>query len=276
MNHDNTFSRRQLLVAGGGSALLAAFLAACGDTATTTAPGVLGNPPSPVELPTITPDRSLYLRTLASIELSIADAYRRLADVDLADEPALAAALERFTDDHLGAAEAFNQMAAAAGSEAFDCTNPWYDARFIDPLLTRIFGGDGVEPSDNPLRDLRNVVHALESWESASIHQLLSELGEPVDAARLSVGGARRASTVALLANPASQNGFVSPALTGDEPPLDADNVAVPFAVSATFGQLTPVAVTVGTTDEHGGRFATALATPADNSFIGPDTACDV
>lgn len=270
-----TFGRRHLLAVGGGSALLAAFLAACGDTTTTTAPGVLGNPPSPVELEPIAPDRVVYLRTLASIELSIAAAYEQLGAVDLGAEPELAAALARFIDDHTAAAAAFNEMAVANGGEVFDCTNPWYDARFIGPLLLRTFGDDGIEPSDNQLRDLRNIVYALEAWESASIHQFLGELGDPVPVARLAVGGSRRAATVALLANPASQNGFVSPALLGDEVPLDADNVVVPFVINSNFGQLVPVPVTVGATDQHGGRFSTALATPADNSFIGPDAICE-
>lgn len=279
MNHESSpalFSRRQLFAAGGGSVLLAAFLAACGDTTTTTAPGVLGNAPAPADLPPISPDRHVYLRTLASIELSIAEAYRRLADdVDLADEPDVAAALERFTADHEAAADEFNEFVTSDGGEAFGCPNPWYDARFIGPLLTRIAGGEGVEPSDNPLRDLRNVVYALESWESASIHQLLGELGQPVAAARLAVAGSRRAAVMALLANPPAQNGFVSPVLDGDEPPVDADNVVVPFALNAVFGQLIPVNVAVGSPDEHGARFSAALATPGDNSFIAADAACD-
>lgn len=268
-------SRRRLFVLGGSSAALAALLAACGNDVAP-APGQLGQRPVATDLPALEPDESMYLRTLASVEHSIAAVYAELGAVGLTG--ADAAALARFTDDHLAAAARFNELAVAAGGAPIECGNAWYDERFLGPLVDHVLGdadaSPEIPPSDDPVRDARNLMVGLESFEAASIHQLIHFVTARAEVAALAVTASRRAATAALLANPGPA-GYLSPVLSGEAAPLDSDGVPMAYVITGPFGQLLPVAVLVGAADENGSRFDAALATPADNAFVGPDASCE-
>ena len=84
----------------------------------------------------------------------------------------------------------------------------------------------------------------------------------------------RRAATAALRANP-PPDGYVSPALTdGEEVVTDEEGFMPQFAVSARFGQLTPVTLLVGAADDDGQRFSINIETPAENAYVYESKTC--
>ena len=81
-------------------------------------------------------------------------------------------------------------------------------------------------------------------------------------------------ATAALRATPPPE-GYVSPVLTsGEEPETDNEGLPPHFAISARFGQLTPVPLQVGVVDEAGQRFTINLETPAENSYAYEGETC--
>ena len=83
---------------------------------------------------------------------------------------------ERLRSDHESAAKTFEDLTTDAGGVAWTCGNPRYDEVVLPPIMDRITGKpatettEAIEPSDDPQRDVLNVVHALESV-AASTYQ---------------------------------------------------------------------------------------------------------
>ena len=126
---------------------MAAFLAACGHDEAP-APGRVGNAPSTTALPTLAVTNVVYLRTMASIEETTITVYEQLSTIDTL-EPAIAAAISRYTDDHRAVAAHLDELTRAAGGEPWKCTNPWWMDRLVQPSLNAIFGTADIPPSDD-------------------------------------------------------------------------------------------------------------------------------
>ena len=91
----------------------------------------------------------VYLRTMSSIEQTIVDVYEQLSSIASLDE-ATAAAISRFTDDHEAAAAHLGELTTAAGGEPYECTNPWWMDRLVQPSLDAIFGTADIPPERRP------------------------------------------------------------------------------------------------------------------------------
>jgi hypothetical protein len=101
----------------------------------------------------------VLLRTMAGLQNSIVDAYSRILESgvlaadsatfpDLGDQSEL---VTLFQAHHSAAATRFNELAVAAGAEAWECGNTRLDSAFIDVLFERVENGapatDAARPS---------------------------------------------------------------------------------------------------------------------------------
>ena len=220
------------------------------------------------------------LRTLTSLEYSIIAVYEALADIDGLDED-VAYLLTRFIDDHAGAAVAFADLTTAAGGEPYECPNAWLMSRTLQPVIDHIVGAtvDGVEipPSDDPSRDALATADALETLEAATAQHLRRASRRPGPACR--GDRSRRRGEPAIgdrrAARHATTRGVrLAGPLVGEEPDTDDEGLPPHFAISARFGQLTPVPLQVGVVDEAGQRFTINLETPAENSYVYEGETC--
>ena len=247
MSHDNvttplveaSFDRRGLFRIGGLTIAGAAIIAACSDS-NAVLPGEVGRvgvgAPNPTLLDPII-NNGVLLRTSASIETSIADAYQHMLDQgllsapsptfpDLGDQSNL---VKGFLEQHRKAAESFNALAQEAGGEPWTCGNPRLDNAFITPLFTRVESGapatdtaKAIEPSDDPTRDMVNLVVALEQLSASTSQALMTQVTEPsyrAEAMRLAVRSARQSALMSLKINPGAY-------VTGSD--VEAANPAAP------------------------------------------------
>ncbi len=286
--------RRQLFVAAGSAFGLAALLAACG--VDDQPPARVGYEPTGASLPKETITNAVLLRTSASLERSIIAVYEQaLASADLLD----ASHQELFTRllaDHQAAAKDFDAATTSAGDEPWPCSNPRFDSALITPALQRITTGipaRKIPASDDPKRDVLNLVHALESVSSASYQQMVGTLTESafrVTSLTESVHAARRAALLAMTINTARPGGYVTatdaanagapmPTTTTVATTVAPDagppktEIPLPVALPGQFGQLGSIQLVVGEGDENGVRLKSVVDTPSDNSYIYPDTA---
>jgi len=259
----------------GGLGAVAAVLAACGQSEAGEL-GTLGNGPGTPELPAGTVDNGALLRTSASIETSIANAYQRMMDdglfggstaayPDLGDPMDLVMA---FLDHHRMAADTYNELAVGAGDTAWTCGNQRLDEQYIDIVLSRITDGvpaaenaAAIPASDDPLRDAVNLVYVLESLSASSAQALVDQVTEPaMRAASMKVGvrSGRDAAALALRANP---GGYLP--VSGD-----AAEIPAPVAVPSRFGSVGANTFLGGAGDENGVRLRLAFETPSLNSMV--------
>jgi len=265
-----TFDRRQLLRTGGLTLSLGAIIAACGeDRAGGTDPGRVGEAPSVTPLPEGTVDDIVLLRTAQSLEHSAIDAYAAARGLDVlsAHQDAIA---QRFVDDHTGHSVALGGFITDAGGEEFACANPWVTRRVITPIF------DAIDDSDDPLRDVLNVAHALESLAAASYQSLVGSLTLPDLRMKIMQIGAdenRHAAALAI-AITGAPDGYVSPLLLGETAPEEEPEFPALWAVPSTFGMVSAVELVVGAPNEEGQRFSIDLQTPAANTFVYADQSC--
>jgi rubrerythrin len=257
-----SLDRRQLLRNGGLALSMGAIVAACGaDRSGSDDPGRLGVADEPPELPPGEVDDTVLLRTAQSIEytaLAVYDAAAATGELGSA-ESVLAA---RFVDDHTGHAAALGSLIGALGGEEFTCPNPFMMERAVVPILGALDGSDDVH------RDLLNIAHAFETHAAASYQALVGAISAPAlrgEAMRIGGEENRHAAALAAAINP---DDLLSPALFGEQVGSDDDGFPVPYAVPATFGQLTGIELVVGAPDDEGTRFGTQLQTPAPNTFV--------
>lgn len=269
--------RRQLLIAGGATVSLGALLAACGGGGAGE-PGRVGFSPAPTALPTETVDDAVHLRTAQSIENTIVDVYGRItesgaltgADADL---------LARLVDEHTATAAQVAELVTEADGEPYDCTNDWYMERIIPPLFARIEGDpdEDIAPSDDPARDMLALMDAMESMAASMYQSLVEVLSTPqvrAEVLQFAVRSARHSAVVAIAATGAP-DGYISPAVNGEEVAPDESGLVPLHAVPGQFGTLNPYSLVIGAASSAGTRATFALETPADNSYVYNSLTCD-
>lgn len=276
MNELNpSLGRRGLFRLGGLTVGTAALLAACGGSEAGEI-GTVGEGVADPGLATGTVDNSILLRTMASVETSIATAYARIVADGLlggasSTYPALgdqSDLVTQFAEHHTAAAATYNELAVAAGGEAWTCGNPRLDAVYIGAILARVTEGTPatdtakeIAASDDVLRDMANLVHTLESLSAASGQALVNQVTEaPMRVAAVEVASrsARQAALLALRLNP---GGYL---------PLEAteNTIPVPVAKPTAFGSIGAVTWVGGAGDENGVRMRVNFETPSLNSMV--------
>ncbi len=291
---DDGLGRRGLFRLGGLTAAAALVAAACGKSEAGKV-GRIGTPDgtTPV-LPAADVTEGVHLRTLAGIETSIADTYTRIIDAGYLTKgsptlPALGdltALLTTFHGHHVDAATRYNELAVAAGAEAWECGNIRLNDAYLTPLFDRVDDGEkatdnakAIEPSDDPLRDMANLIHTLESLSAESAQAMVPGASTPelrAEAMTIGVRSGRQAAAMALRIHP---GGYVPGAITAatadettttaaasDAPPPPTE-IPLPLAVPGQFGLLSPVTFIGGAGDENGVRLKLNFETPSLNSF---------
>jgi hypothetical protein len=263
-----SLDRRQLLRTGGLALSMGAIVAACGSGRSgSDAPGRLGVADEGTDLPPGEVNDTVLLRTAQSLEYTALDVYAAAADTGElgAGESALAA---RFVADHTGHAAALGSLISGLGGEEFTCANPFLADRAVAPVLGALDGSDDVR------RDLLNIAHAFESLAAASYQALVSAIADPMlrsEAMRIGGEENRHAAALAAAINP---DKAFNPALAGEPADSDADGFPIPYAIPATFGQLTGIELVVGAPNAEGSRFTANLQTPAQNTFVYEYQSC--
>lgn len=296
--------RREVLRVGGATITLGALVAACGSSNSGTI-GRVGDAPPVRTLPAAVINDVVLLRTATSIENSAINVYAAVVDLGVLDNVLGGLALEyvkRFVEDHTGHAELFSELTIAAGGVPWTEGNCRLDAAFITPVVTRITVGDpdaadgAIPPSDDPVRDVLNVAHALETLAGASYQSLVPNLTDVAlrrDAMKVAADEVRHAALLALTINTERPSGWVdSAAVSTAEPPANLPTTTVgqdiaqpattttapaeqastpipmPTAVPTQFGSIAAIPVVVGAGDVNGVRLRANLETPSLNSLI--------
>ena len=301
-----SFDRRGLFRIGGITIATAALVAACADN---TIPGPVGRVGTGADNPALKDpvlNDGVLLRTAASVELSIAEAYKTILSKGwlakagatlpkMADQSSL---VQQFADFHTAAAATYNQQAVAAGATAWDCGNPRLDSAFVKVIIDRVGSGvaatdnaKAIEVSDDPNRDAIMLVYTLEALAAASAQALVPQLSQPAyRAAAMAIGvrEARQSALVALHANPgayftytdqvAAQPSFTTTTVaTADTQPSGTAPLTViplPTAVPSQFGSLAGITYIGGNGDENGVRLKLLFETPSLNSLVYPFDEC--
>jgi hypothetical protein len=259
----NRLARRDALRLGGMGVSLAAFIAACGEDRTgDESPGRVGYAPPQTDLPTYPVDDAVLLRTAASLERTIVAVYEEILGSDtLSDD--LAALLETLIPLHEEIIAGVDELTTSVGGTPWECTNPWYVDRLIDPALA------AISVSDEPERDQGNLAIALEDTTAATM-QMFSGMVESIEArVGLATGAAdtaQHAATAALVVG--GPEAALNPDLTGGADAEETPDVPTMYAMDTTFGSVAQFEVRLGPADENGVRAAFNFATPADNSYI--------
>ncbi|MGB0114301.1 MAG: hypothetical protein WBP59_13850 [Ilumatobacteraceae bacterium] len=267
-NSSTRLGRRDALKLGGLTVSLAAIAAACGDDRTgDDAPGRVGYQPPITDPGDYAVDSAVLLRTISSVENTVAYAYGKLLEAgDL--EADVSVLVERFIEDHEKIALEMGALTVAAGGEAWECTNPWMMERLIEPVLA------AIDVSDEPEIDAVNTVIALENLSAATNQEITIELDDP-DAASATLAAAILESrqSAAVVAQSRGADGYVNPAINGGEAPSDNQGRPLTYSVVTRFGSVGQIDLVVGPPDENGVRESFALQTPSLNSYIYNETA---
>ena len=152
----------------------------------------------------------------------------------------------------------------------------------MQPVIDHIVGAtvDEVEipPSDDPSRDALATADALETLAAATAQPYIERLADPALRAEVIGAGAaasRRSATAALRATPPPEGlRLAGPHRPARSRTPTTRGFTPQFAISARFGQLTPVPLQVGVVDEAGQRFTINLETPAENSYAYEGETC--
>ena len=267
IDHTDTktgYRRRDALKLGGLTVSAAAFLAACGTGRTgDESPGRVGFAPPIEELEDYPIDDAVLLRTASSLELTAIAVYEAVLATGLLDAD-LTALVERLIEDHQMVADQMGELTEAVGGVAWECTNPWYMSRTVEPLL------EAVLASDNPLRDIINTAVVLENI-AAGTHQSLSIQLEDPEAVAATIAAATLESrhSAYIVAVARGPEGYVSPLIDGDgDSPTDVDGVPQKFSITTRFGSTGQVELVAGAPDENGVRQTFIVQTPSLNSWI--------
>jgi Ferritin-like domain len=276
MDSDARLSRRRLLQASGLAASFGILLAACGKEEEA-APGRVGYAPPATPLPTVEKTDAVWLRTAMSLEYTTLDVYQRMTELGALDADAQAL-VDRFVEDHTAHIEELGPLIADAGGEPYECANTWYIERTVNPIFTQITGNESgtIPPSDDPARDLLTLANGWESMMGAMYQQMVEVLTKPElrgDVMAIGVEEARQAAAVAMLET-GTPEGYVSPALFGEDVTPDESGLLKSYAIPSQFGSLAAIELAIGARSEAGTRATFALETPADNSLIYEGMTC--
>lgn len=263
-NATSRYGRRDALKLGGLTISAAAFVAACGNDRTgDDAPGRVGFAPPVEELTDLPVDDAVLLRTASSLELTAIAVYEAVLDTGLLDDD-LTALVEQLIENHQMVADQMGELTESVGGVAWNCTNPWYMDRTVDPLLAAVLD------SDNPLRDIVNAATVLEDIAAATHQSLTIELID-AEAAKATLAAAQLESRHAayIVAAARGADGYVNPLIDGEgDVPLDADGVPYKFSITNRFGATGQVELVAGKPNENGVRQTFILQTPSLNSWI--------
>lgn len=263
-NAASRYGRRDALKLGGLTISAASFVAACGNDRTgDDAPGRVGFAPPVEELTDLPVDDAVLLRTASSLELTAIAVYEAVLDTGLLDDD-LTALVEQLIENHQMVADQMGELTESVGGVAWNCTNPWYMDRTVDPLLAAVLD------SDNPLRDIVNAATVLENIAAATHQTLTIELID-AEAAKATLAAAKLESRHAayIVAATRGADGYVNPLIDGEgDAPLDADGVPYKFSITNRFGATGQVELVAGKPNENGVRQTFILQTPSLNSWI--------
>jgi hypothetical protein len=298
--------RRELFRIGGLTVTLGALAAACSSNPGGTI-GRVGDAPPVATLPDAEVNDIVLLRTASSLEYSAINTYAAVVELGVLDGVLDGLALEyvkRFVEDHTGHAELVAGLTEELGGTPWTEGNCRLDAVVIGPAVTRITkgapetaeGDPAIPPSDDPVRDVLNLAHALETLAGASYQSLLPVLstGELRQyAIRIAADEVRHSALLALTINGERPGGWVSSeAVASAEPPAEvttttaAQDIAqpattttapegpplteipLPTAVPTQFGSVAAIPVVLGAGDVNGVRLRVNLETPSLNSLI--------
>lgn len=263
-NSTTRMGRRDALKLGGLTISAAALVAACGDDrGGDTAPGRVGFAPPIEELEDYPVDDAVLLRTASSLELTAVAVYEAVLATGLLDAEQTAL-VEQLVEDHLMIADEMARLTEAVGGVAWECTNPWYMSRTVEPLLA------AVVDSDNPVRDIFNAAVTLENIAAGTHQTLTIELEDP-EAAAATIAAATLESrhSAYIVAAVRGPDGYVSPLIDGDgDSPTDVDGVPQMFSITTRFGSTGQAELVAGAPNENGVRQTFLLQTPSLNSFI--------
>ena len=224
--------------------------------------------------------------------------------------------ITQFGEHHTAAAATFNALAIEQGAAAWECGNTRLDSAFIDVVFDRVQNGTAatdaalaIAPSEDPTRDMLNLVHTLESLSAASCQGVIPQVSEPAirsAAATVGVASARQSALMALLLNPGgyvaaadAANALPADTTTTSLAPTPTQNIAepgegaeggeapeaaipvltdipLPVAIPSQFGSLAPIVYTGGAGDENGVRLKLNFETPSLNSFAYSFESCAV
>ncbi len=257
------YGRRDALKLGGLTVSVAALVAACGtDRTGDAAPGRVGYAPPITDPPDYAIDDAVMLRTASSLELTAVAVYEAILDSGALDE-STTVLVERLIEDHRAIAAEMGRLTESVGGVAWECTNPWYMDRSVDPLI------EAVINSDDPQRDMLNSAVAFEDIAAATHQTLTLELSDP-DAAAATIAAATLESRHAafIVAAARGPEGYVSPTIGGGEVQNDADGIPFQFSITSRFGSTGQVELVAGAPNENGVRQTFILQTPSLNSWI--------
>lgn len=278
MIENAAISRRGLIRSGGLTISLGAVVAACGSDSGATEPGRVGNAPLVSELPQVEVNDAVLLRTATSVEHTLLDIYAQLTDLGYFDAD-LQPLIDRLVEDHAARAEELAELTTDAGGEPFECANPFLVERLVEPVMTNIVGDEAqnIEPSDDPARDALAVAETWESITAATYQNLVATLTDPALRQELILVGAEAARHAAVLAMriTGTPDGYLSPALAGEEVAPDETGLTPVYAIPGAFGSLAPITLTVGAASDAGTRFAILVQTPAENAYLYEGQSCD-
>jgi len=155
----------------------------------------------------------------------------------------------------------------------------------VQGTLTLVSSTDGLEAGDEieferldgaVSEDVMAFANALENLATAS-HQELSVATGVVDArvAHLEAATleARHSSVLAIATFGAE--GYISPAMVGEDVPPTERGQIRHFAIESTFGQTSQIEIKAGPGDLNAVRESVILQTPAANSLVYNELACD-
>ncbi len=262
--------RRSVLRAGGISLSLGAILAACGDgRGGLVEPGRVGTATPGSGLPDAPVNDLTYLRTAQSLEHTAIDVYETALGLGVLDS-ATATVVRRFMADHRSHSAALGQLITGLGGQPYTCANPWIMERAIAPIIERILG------SDDQVRDLLATAHALETLAGATYQLFTGMLSDPqLRKAAMTIGAdEQRHSATLAMAITGTPDGYISPALFGEELETTTAGFPIPYAIPATFGRLNAHELVVGQRDADGARLTIGLQTPAENSYVYDYMSC--
>ena len=257
------YGRRDALKIGGLTVSVAALVAACGnDRGGDEAPGRVGYAPPVTDPPDYPIDDAVLLRTASSLELTLVEVYETILAVGVLEGDQVLL-VERLIEDHQAVADEMGELTDSVGGTAWECTNPWYMDRLVDPLLAAIQG------SDDPTRDIINSANALESIAAATHQSLTLQLtDEAASTATMAAATLESRHAAATVAASRGAEGYVSPTIGGGGVQSDAQGIPFAFAVTDRFGSTGQIELTVGQGDENGVRETFILQTPSLNALI--------
>jgi len=289
-----SIDRRTLLRAGSIGVLATTLLAACREAKPKINLPVSGSNPGYQAPANKTVTDLTLLRTAASFEYSVVDAYRRIADNKFTSDQAILDLMELFSDHHSAHAVALGKVTTDLGGTACVGLNPKITSYLIDPLLTRI-SQSGAEQEE----DVKAFAFAMETIAAATYQAVVPSFTTPaLRKAAMSVGSveSRHAAVLGMIINP---KGIITAAVAAPtEAPADTTTTTVDaglpttapaqttttvqaayqaneiHAIPSRFGSLAPFPLTVGPINENGVRATSNVETPSLNSFIYDDEAC--